>query len=121
MILLLADENFPLASVRFLKNKGYDIKAIGGELSSIKDESVIHIAIKENRVIITHDRDFGELVYKLGYKPKGVIYFRWKEFKPEEPGRFLHDLFSNQIKFEGFFTVISENHIRQRKIEFLKD
>ena len=121
MILLLADENFPLASVKYLRNKGYDIKSISGELASIKDESVIQIAIEEDRVIITHDRDFGELVYKLGYKPKGVIYFRWREFRPEEPGRYLSELFDNQVQFEGFFTVISENQIRQRRMSISGD
>ncbi|HQU58895.1 MAG: DUF5615 family PIN-like protein [Phaeodactylibacter sp.] len=74
----LANENFPLKSFRILQDKGYDIKHIGLELPSVTDEEVMAFAIEEGRAIITFDSDYGELVYKHGYKPPGVIYLRWK-------------------------------------------
>lgn len=114
---LLANENFPLKSFKALQEKGYDIKHIGIELPSITDEEVMAIAIEEGRIIITFDSDYGELVYKYGYKPPGVIYLRWKEFTPDFPADYLHEIFkAGQIQFAGLFTVIDENQIRQRKI-----
>lgn len=113
----LANENFPLKSFRILQDKGYDIKHIGLELPSVVDEEVMALAIEEGRAIITFDSDYGELVYKHGYKPPSVIYLRWKEFTPEFPALYLHELFeARQIQFDGQFTVIDENQIRQRKI-----
>jgi len=89
MLLLLADENFPLASYKYLRSKGYNIIHItDAGLSSMKDEEVILFSISEKRLIITFDSDFGELIFKLGYSPKGVIFFRWKTFKPLDPGIF---------------------------------
>lgn len=73
------------------------------------------IAIDEQRTIVTHDSDYGELIYKLGYKPKaGVIYFRIYNFEPDDPGKILQDLVNRNFKFDNSLTVISEDAIRQR-------
>jgi len=41
----------------------------------------------------------------------------WKEFKPVEPGEYLHKLISaGELSFEGYLTVIDNRQIRQRKI-----
>jgi len=118
MLLLLADENFPLKSVNYLNDKGFDIKHICGELASIKDEKVIAIAIEEDRLILTFDSDFGELIFKLGYRPKGVIYLRLKNYRPEEPGVIVEEVFENgTLQFAGYLTVIDRDKIRQRKIK----
>ncbi|MEO0733510.1 MAG: DUF5615 family PIN-like protein [Bacteroidota bacterium] len=115
--LRLADENMPGASQRFLEGKGYDIKYISGPLAGIADDEVMQIAITEDRIIVTFDSDFGELVFKIGYQPKGVVFFRWPDFRPAEPGEYLHELIQKaDIQLAGFFTVIDRNAIRQRPI-----
>lgn len=114
---LLANENFPLSSVKVLNEAGFDITAIGFDLTGILDKEVMEIAINENRTILTFDRDYGELIFQHGYKPQaGIIYLRWEDYQPNEPGEYLVELFkSEDIKFESMLTVISENTIRQRK------
>jgi predicted nuclease of predicted toxin-antitoxin system len=83
-------------------------------LESLTQE-VMKIAIDEQRTIITHDSDYGELIYKLGYKPgAGVVYFRIYNFEPEGPGKILLDLINRNFKFTKSLTVISEGAIRQR-------
>lgn len=113
---LLANENFPLTSVKILKESGYDIIYIGTDFSGILDSEVMQIGIDEMRTILTFDRDYGELIFRKGFKPaKGVIYLRWSEFKPNEPGDYLRDLFlKGEINFDGKLTVINEKTIRQR-------
>lgn len=95
---------------------GYDIRSIGDDFSGIMDEEVVQLALDENRTILTFDSDYGELIFKHGYKPSaGVIYLRWEGFKPEDPGNILVELFkSGKIDFSGMLTVISKNSIRQR-------
>ena len=116
-MLLLADENFPYSSFNYLKEQGYDIKHIGELDMGINDEEVIQLSIDEGRVITTFDSDFGELIFKHSLKAIGVIYFRWKEFKPREPCEYLHELLQEgALKFEGYLTVIDHRQIRQRKI-----
>jgi len=114
---LLANENFPLQSIKILESAGFDIKSVGKDYSGILDSEVMDIAIKEERTIITFDRDYGELIFKKGYRPKeGVIYLRWDAFQPDEPGNYLIQLFqSTEVKFTNMLTVISETNIRQRR------
>jgi len=114
---LLANENFPLQSVKILEDAGFDIKYIGLEYIGVLDSEVMEIAMKERRTILTFDRDYGELIFKKGFRPKnGVIYLRWEAFLPTEPGDYLVELFkSKEIKFNNMLTVISESNIRQRK------
>lgn len=113
----LANENFPLDSVYYLKNRGFDIIHIGTDFSGIKDEIVIQMAIDEKRTILTFDKDYGELIMKYNHKPTaGVIYFRLQHYSGEDPGKILADLINKfNIDFSAALTVIDENSIRQRK------
>jgi predicted nuclease of predicted toxin-antitoxin system len=114
---LLANENFPLTSVKIIEKAGFDIIYIGQDFTGILDSEIIDLAIKEERTIITFDKDYGELIFKKGYRPPaGVIYLRWDDFQPHEPGDYLVDLLkSKDIQYERMLTVISKNNIRQRK------
>ena len=116
---LLANENFPISSVKILKEAGHDIISVGQNFAGILDSEVIEFAIKEQRTILTFDRDYGELIFKKGFKPQaGVIYLRWDNFQPDQPGEYLKDLFtSEKISFENMLTVISTENIRQRKFK----
>ena len=54
---LLANENFPYKSIYYLKSKGFDILSIGMDNPSILDSEIMSISIKEERTILTFDRD----------------------------------------------------------------
>ncbi len=94
----LANENVPFSSITYLKSKGYDIKAIGVDDPSITDEQVMQIAIDENRTIVTYDSDYGELIFKHGYKPQaGVIFIRIQPTEPLETAKLLEDLLTKKL------------------------
>lgn len=114
---LLANENFPLASVLYLRKQGHNIAYIGEDSFGIKDSEVMDFAIKEERTILTFDRDYGELIFKFNYKPeKGVIYLRIDEFAPDEPGRIIDELIRNKnLVFERALSVVDSKSVRQRK------
>jgi len=114
---LLANENFPKASVLALREKGYNVLCIGEDNPSIQDHEVIDIAIKEERMILTFDRDYGELVFKKGLKlTKGIIYLRIDTFAPDEPAEIIDKLIKSQkFDFASYLTVVDNNFVRQRK------
>lgn len=114
---LLANENFPLKSVLYLRNKGFDIVAIGVENQNIQDDMVMNIAIEEDRTILTFDRDYGELIFKHNYRPqKGVIYLRIENYSPEEPGILIDNLLKRkEFDFDNTLSVLDNKGIRQRK------
>lgn len=118
MLKLLANENFPYKSISYLVEKGFDIISIGKDNPSVLDSEVMLIAIKEERVILTFDRDYGELIFKHNYKPdNGVIYLRIEEFDPIDPGIIIERILNNkEIDLRNALTVVDEcGGLRQRK------
>jgi len=104
--------------VELLSSEGLDISYVASGQAGITDKEVIQSAINENRIIITLDRDYGELIFKHGLKPQnGVIYLRLNEFDPELPARLILSIIkSSKLTFSGKFTVIDHNGIRQRNL-----
>lgn len=114
----LVNENYPFPSISLLRKKGYDVKSIAENQFGISDNEVIDIAIKENRIILTFDRDYGELIFKYApIRKPSVVYYRTKGKNPKEAAEILLNLFQqDSFQFENLFTVIDDNHIRQRKM-----
>ena len=113
----LANENIPLASVQYLRNKGFDVSYVGHEFSGIEDRLILDIAQTQERTILTFDRDYGELIFKYQFKPGyGVIYLRLDDYTPNEPGRIVENLINvHHIDFRNSLTVVDKNGLRQRK------
>lgn len=62
----LADENVPLPSVDALRAAGHDVASISRESPGAPDPRVLERAQQEARLLITFDRDFGELIFARG-------------------------------------------------------
>ncbi len=113
----LANENIPYQTFLKLKSGGWDIDHISGSNAGITDVEVISHSLKESRIIITFDSDYGNLVYRNGYKPLGVIYLRFKSYTTDSLIAILQELVTNDdLALENKFTVVDQNQIRQRDI-----
>lgn len=114
----LADEDFPIFGVKLIDNAGHDIRSIRLDSPGIEDEEVLELALKEGRIILTFDKDYGELIYHKGYTPPpGLIFFRLITYYPQEPAEILLKLIEQKtIKLEDMFTVVKRNKIRQRPL-----
>jgi len=69
----LADESCDFAVVRSLRNAGFDVVAVAEVAPRALDEAVIELAVREDRIVLTEDKDFGQLVYGSGRPSSGVI------------------------------------------------
>jgi predicted nuclease of predicted toxin-antitoxin system len=75
----LFDESVELRLSHYLKAQGHDVKTIVTDYTnSIEDEEVLKIARSEQRILITNDKDFGELVFRSHQTHAGVILLRLK-------------------------------------------
>lgn len=113
---ILANENISIDSINYLIEKGFDVKSVALEIFGISDLEVINFAISEERIIITFDRDYGELIFKYKIKPKqGIIYLRLDEYTSVEPGVKINYLLS-ELKIDTLnkLTVYNGESIRQR-------
>ncbi len=113
---LLANENFPIDSYKYLKSQSFDIKAIGIDFSGITDKEVMTLAIDENRIILTFDKDYGELIFKYGYRPaEGVIFLRLETYESDEPGKIIEQMIGTpHFETQNKLTVFDGKFIRQR-------
>lgn len=69
----LADEICAAPVIQALREAGHDVVAIAEVAKGAVDEQVMEHALGERRILITEDRDFGELVYARGRPSAGVI------------------------------------------------
>lgn len=73
----LADENFPGEAVAALRAAGHDVSWIGESSSGASDKHVLALAENENRILLTFDKDFGELAWRAGLPAScGIVLFR---------------------------------------------
>ena len=61
---LLANENFPREAVEALRNDDHDVSWVRTECPGISDKEVLEKALRESRIVVTLDKDFGELSLK---------------------------------------------------------
>lgn len=110
---LLANENFPSDAVRALRKDGHDVSWVRTECPGMSDRGVLAKAQNESRIVVTLDKDFGELAFRLGLPASsGVILFR---ITPRSP-RFIADFAAQALKtrsdWAGHFSVVQEHRVR---------
>lgn len=75
---LLVNENFPAPSVTGLREAGWDVLSVSETHPGMDDAGVLSWAARENRWLVTFDRDYGELLFARGLQPPAaVILFRY--------------------------------------------
>jgi len=78
-MLIIADESVDAPIIPALRAGGYDVRSIAEESPSAADDAVLLRAASTDAVLITLDRDFGELIFSKGHKPPlALIYLRAK-------------------------------------------
>ncbi len=80
----LADESCDFGIVQALRAAGHEVLAVAEVTPRAEDPAVIDLAVREGRVLLTEDKDFGQLVFASGSASSGVILFR---YPPADPGR----------------------------------
>ncbi len=91
---LLLDENVPLPSAYRLRQAGHDVAAVAEDTPGVDDQTVIARAISEQRILVTFDRDIGQLVYHHGMPaPPAIIHLRFRPRTLEEPADRVLELF----------------------------
>lgn len=76
MIRLAADENIQASLVRALRKEGHDVLYVAENAGGITDNAVLAWAAEQERILLTEDKDFGELVFRLKRDLPGVILLR---------------------------------------------
>lgn len=112
----VADESVDAPIVQKLRESGYDVFSIAEQLPGIDDEKVLGIAYEKKCLLITQDKDFGELIYRLGKAHEGVVLLRLAGLNPYQKAN-LNLMAISQYKHElpGAFTVVYKDFVKIRK------
>jgi predicted nuclease of predicted toxin-antitoxin system len=118
----LANENFPLASIQHLREVGYRVISILQEAAGAKDEDILKRAHEESLLILTFDRDYGELLFRhQALPPAGVVYFRFSPASPLEPAEMLLKVMEEAgLSLVAKFTIVERGKVRQRSLRIHK-
>ncbi len=114
MAKFLVDESTGKRLALLLMKHGYNVIFVGDWKKSASDNEVLEKAYKEKRVLITDDKDFGELIFRLGRKSAGVILLRTRVTDAHFRMNLLKRLIDH-IDVNQKFIVLKENAIRISK------
>ena len=113
----LANENLPGAAVTELRQAGHDVVWVRTAAPGISDSDVLEWAAREDRVLLTFDKDFGELARVAGLpKTCGVVLFRLSLPRSDGVGRSLASLILARADWVGHFSVIEPGRVRIRPL-----
>ncbi|MBI2452495.1 DUF5615 family PIN-like protein [Candidatus Pacearchaeota archaeon] len=110
----ITDENIAASVAHKIRKQGFDVKDIKEEkLYGISDKKIIDVAVKENRIIITRDKNFWNIINDANVLHKGIIFVRCRKQNPEIVSNKLLNILNSELskKFENSLVVISESQV----------
>jgi predicted nuclease of predicted toxin-antitoxin system len=112
----LVDECTGILVSQKLKELKYDSVSVIECMKGAEDEEILRLAVKERRVIITNDKDFGRLAGF--FKPPGIILLRLKDESIVNKVRIVSFVVSSYgDAILGNILIVSEKKIRTRKVK----
>jgi len=115
---LLADENVPIEAVEALKRKGVDIISVIEFSVGLTDREVLDLANREDRILVTFDKDFGELIVREKARVKGLILLRFTPKSPRQIARRIWQILTYEIPLENSLLIVKEYTVRLIRLKY---
>lgn len=113
----IVDASSGLAIVNFLISHGYDVISVAREMPTADDQTILEKAKLEQRIVITNDKDFGELVFRSRKANQGVVLIRLSDESSVNRVRAIKAVLDRcGGRIENHFSVVTETEIRIRTI-----
>jgi predicted nuclease of predicted toxin-antitoxin system len=114
---LLANEDLPDEAVTALRSAGHDVVWVRTEAPGMGDPDVLALAAREERILLTFDKDLGELAKAVLPTTCGIVLLRVQLPKPGDVGQRLAGLITSREDWAGHFSVIEPGRVRMRPLE----
>ena len=113
----LADENFPGPVVRALRSLGHDVTYAKDTMKGAGDREVLATAQASHLVLLTFDKDFGQLAFGSGLPAQcGVILFRLGGSNPAADNARTVHVITGRTDWPGHFAVVTDARVRMRPL-----
>ena len=113
----LADMGISPKTVTFLQSLGHDVVHLHDQgLDRLEDPAILAKAREEDRILLTHDLDFGELIAMSGARLPGIVVFRLRNMCPEMVSRYLQGIIDQHGESleKGAIISVTEGQVRIR-------
>jgi predicted nuclease of predicted toxin-antitoxin system len=105
----------------YLLEKGYDTKAVRSLDQRMPDREIVRLAASEKRMVITMDKDFGELVYHSGMEHCGILLLRLEDATGSEKQQVIAKILTKYAdNMKNNFCVYQNQKFRFRKLSRAK-
>ncbi len=116
--MIIADENIFKGFIAALRINGYKVFSVFEEARGISDIKISELSLEPPRIILTEDKDFGNLIFEQKIEVRGVIFLRFLNSERDliiaEVLNFLST--QNFESLDGNFITITPNKVRIKKI-----
>ena len=114
--MIIADENIPIQIIEALRSSKIETFSIFEQARGISDVQIIALAQSPPRIILTEDKDFGDLVFAYKQEKVSVILLRYHYSELEKIISILINFLLNNSIEQHSFVVITTKNIRIRKL-----
>lgn len=114
---ILADENVPRILVDWLRRASHDVRWIAEDSVGVDDASILARSMREERILITQDLDFGTLIFRDGHRAYGVVLFRAHSGSPDELLAVVRNFWpAIERHAVGHFCLLTERGMRLHRL-----
>ncbi len=112
----LIDECTGSSVAKWLRKEGYEVFSVFDELRGASDDEILTKAYVENWILITNDKDFGEMVYRERRLHQGIVFLRLNSQRATLKIDALNRLLAVYKKdVANNFVVVTETQVRFTK------
>lgn len=112
---ILADEGVDGPIVEALRQEGHEVIYVAELDSGIDDDTILGLARRERALLVTFDKDFGELIFRQGRAPSGVLLLRLAGLSPLAKSELVVSaLAEHASELPGAFSVLAPGQLRLR-------
>jgi predicted nuclease of predicted toxin-antitoxin system len=109
----LVDESTGPTVAEWLRQQGHEVFSVYDEARGMDDSGIIQKACSEDWILMTNDKNFGEMVYRERHPHKGVVLLRLDDERADVKIRTINRLLKGYIdRLPGQFVVVTESKIR---------
>jgi predicted nuclease of predicted toxin-antitoxin system len=113
----LVNENVSATVIQELRHGGHDLLSVKESMRSERDEVILSRAQAEQRTVVTHDKDFGELAFRSRLPATcGIILLRLTGSDRETDNRRILEALESRTDWAGHFSVVTDSRIRMRPL-----
>jgi predicted nuclease of predicted toxin-antitoxin system len=115
---IIADENIDYKIIQELRNEGIEVFSISESQFGIKDKEVLEVANHLEALLITEDKDFGELVFRLRLPNHGVLLIRLSDDLPRATiiGKVVETILKYNESLFHCFSVLDDYQMRTKRL-----